>query len=198
MLRRICAIATVTVIAACSSSQPTPRAQATSAQIAAAGSPDLRTVDNTGFVGPAGQTHSVSEGVGPVEIGRTEAVPPPRRENPAGGEVTAERPQPVAPGTLPSVPADMADAMERAARALCDRESFCGGVGPGHKYGSADACLSDKRERIARAAPTRACGNAIPSDRLAACLTAIRQASCDARNAPLQPPRACTSEALCG
>jgi hypothetical protein len=88
--------------------------------------------------------------------------------------------------------------MSRAARALCDRESFCGRVGPGQAYGSADACMSDKRERITRLAPAKACGDTIGGDRVAACLTAIRAASCEPRDAPMQPPPSCTAQALCG
>lgn len=176
---------------ACSSSQQTPRARATSAQITSAGSPDLRTVDNTGFVGPAGQTRSVSAGTGASQIGRSEGVPPPQREIPGGGETSGS-------GAVPGDTSVAVEPVARAARALCDRETFCGRVGEGQTFGSADSCMAAMRERVARRGTAEACGNAIRSDRLATCLAAIRAAACEPRNAPpMQAPPACTAEALC-
>ena len=178
-------------LTSCSSSQQTPRARTTSAQITAAGSPDLRTVDNTGFVGPAGQTRSVSAGTGGTQIGRSEGVPPPQRELPGGGETAGA-------GAVTADTSVAAEPVARAARALCDRETFCGRVGEGQAHGSADSCMAATRERVARRGTAGTCGNAIRNDRLATCLAAIRSASCERRDAPpMQPPRACTAEALC-
>jgi uncharacterized protein DUF6184 len=197
MPSRVTALATLAAVlalalSACSSSQQTPRARTTSAQINSAGSPDRRTTDNTGFVGPSGQTGSVSAGTGAAQIGRSEGVPPPQREVPAGGEAAPS-------GSVSGSPAPAGEPVARAVRALCDRESFCGRVGQGKAYGSADSCMADKRERIERLGPAKACGDTIRNDRLATCLAAIRNASCEQGDAPaVQPPSACTTEALCG
>jgi hypothetical protein len=183
---------------ACSSSQQTGSARTSSAQLTAAGSPDLRTVDNAGFVGPAGNTRSVSQGAGPTTVGRGEMVPPPRRENPAGGEAAAEG-TPGGPPVTPitTSPSDPAEAIARAARAYCDRETFCEHVGPNRAYGSGDSCVADTRERLQRSAQVRACPDTISGERLGACLTAIRATPCAPRGQAAPPPPECSPSALC-
>ena len=45
----------------------------------------------------------------------------------------------------------------RAARALCDRETYCGRIGAGKAFESADACMASKRERVGRAVSEASC-----------------------------------------
>jgi hypothetical protein len=175
---------------ACSGSRA-PRAQPTSAQIAAAGSPELRTVDNAGYVDPGGRTRQVTAGTGPSVVGRGEGVAPLQPER-ASGSATPAPPPPV---PIPA-PADETDFNERAARALCDRELACDRLGAGKAFESADACVAEKRVRVRRARGEASCDE-IRGDRVAACLVAIRALACGAPDARLEPPAECREHAVC-
>ena len=85
---------------------------------------------------------------------------------------------------------------ERAARALCDRETQCGRVGAGKTLESADACMAQKRHRARRALDAALCSE-VRGDRVADCLAAIRRASCGPAGEPLIPPPECTEHTLC-
>lgn len=177
---------------ACSGSRRASSTRPSSAQMQAAGSPSLRTVDNAGYVDPGGRTSQVSAGVAPAQVGRGNGVAPTERERPSGGPGTPPAPPSSAP--VPAA-ADTTDFTERAARALCDRETYCGRIGAGKAFESADACMAEKRRRVHRALDEASCEE-IRGDRVAACLTAIRGAACGPPEVPLQPPAACN--ALCG
>jgi hypothetical protein len=170
------------------SGSPTAGAQLT------AGSPDLRTTDNTGYVDPAGRTRQVSQGTGPAPVGTGSGTPPPNRETPSGGD---DEPASTPAGAPMAGPIDRSELITRASRALCDRESFCERVGPGKAFESADACVSEKRERVSSAAAAASCSE-IPGDHVAACLTAIRKDPCGEPGVRLPPPPACTARGLCG
>lgn len=180
---------------ACSSSR-TSSTRPSSAQIASAGSPSLRTLDNTGYVDPGGRTRQASQGVGPTPVGREDMVAPTQPERPSGP------PGPAAEGVVPGpagpatpAPAETSEFKERAARALCDREVYCGRLGEGKAFPTADACMVEKRERVRRALGEDACRE-IRGDRVSACLAAIRGASCGP--GPVAPPAECAIQALCG
>ena len=190
-------------VLACSSSRSASGTKATHAQKYAPGSPELRTVDNAGFVDPGGRTHEVSAGVyGNPPTEYREAVPPPQREEPSKAksksESGSEAPTPSAPAAPASPASPASDPSEftgRAARALCDRESYCGRVGAGKAFESAETCMAEKRERVHHAISEASCE--LRGDRISACLTAIRGAACGAPATPLQPPTDCTAPVLC-
>jgi hypothetical protein len=166
--------------------------QTTSAEQYAAGSTDLRTVDNAGYVDPGGRTTQVSTG-GTTVTGRGVVnTPPARREYPSE---SAESTTTAGTGG-PSAPADPIELRDRASRALCDRESYCDRVGPGKPFESPAACISAKRERVRAVMDQAACGE-IRGDRVAQCLTAIRGAACGPSEEAIPPPKECTADVLC-
>ncbi len=181
---------------ACAGSPPnTTMPRPTNAQIIASGSPELRTVDNTGYVDPAGRTREVNAG-GTSTVGAGNGmVAPPLRESPTGSGTTSSPSEPPSAGIAPA-PSDPAELPDRAARALCDREKNCGRIGARKAFESDDACMFAKRERVHHAIDDASCRE-IRGDRIAQCLTAIRAVACGATDAPLQPPRACTADVLC-
>jgi len=183
----------------CTSCHPTTTASSTttSAQHYAAGSPEARTVDNAGFVDPGGRTRQVTTG-GAVVPSPANAVSPPRREDPIAPVDGDSKSAPVIgpPTAAPSSPSDPIELTQRAARALCDREAYCNRVGDDKTYKSADACLTEKRDRVGRLVTESGCRE-IRGDRVAACLTAIRGSECGPSNAPLAPPAECAAHALC-
>lgn len=183
-------------VLACAGSPPsTTMPPPTSAQLIASGSPELRTVDNTGYVDPGGRTREVNAG-GTSTVGAGNGmVPPPHRESPSGSGSTESQRQPSTPGVAPA-PSDPVELPDRAARALCDRERYCGRIGAGKAFESEDACMAAKRERVHRTIDDASCRE-IRGDRIAQCLTAIRGAACGPTEAPLQAPRACTADVLC-
>jgi len=172
-----------------------------SAQLYAAGSPSLRTVDNAGFVDPTGlaQPHSVSAGMQPF-YWRGDGVLPPPREYPYVGGKPAERTSetvasPAKARSLAS--ADPSELTARVARALCDRETYCDRIGPDRAFESADACMAEQRERVGRFLGATECLE-FPGERIASCLTIIRQGSCDPRQVSEEAENTCTASALCG
>ncbi len=183
------------VALSCSGARRASSAQPSSAQLRAAGSPELRTVDNAGYVDPGGRTRQVTQGAGPAPLTREDGVPPPRRERPSGPVTQPPAPAPSSSSPIPA-PAGILDFEERAARALCDREVHCGRLGPGGVFESADACMTAKRERVRAVIHETPCDE-IRGDRAAGCLAAIRGAACGAAGAVLEPPAECTSRALC-
>jgi len=192
------ALSTHVAALACAACSPSPSTtRTTSAQKYAAGSPDLRTVDNAGYVDPGGRTHQVSAG-GTTTTGRgAPAVPPPRREAASGrSETTATETAAPPPEGIPSSSADPTELRERAARSLCDRESYCERVGAGKTFESSDACMVAKRERVRLAMSKGGC-HEIRGEAVSRCLTAIRGAECGEAGTPLPPPTACTSDVLC-
>jgi hypothetical protein len=56
--------------------------------------------------------------------------------------------------------------------------------------------MAAKRQRVSQAVSDAACRR-IRGDRVGPCLSAIRGAGCGPAEAPLEPPQACTREALC-
>lgn len=186
----------IVAMVGCSASGRPSGTQPTSAELTAAGSPELRTVDNAGYVDPGGRTRQVSAGTGPSPVDRGgNGTAPRQRERPSTGESAAPAPRPSGPSPAP---ADASELIERAARALCDRETYCGQIGAGRAFESADACIAEKRDRVHRALDEAACTDEIRGDRVAACLSAIRKAACGPPGVTLQPPAACTAHALCG
>jgi hypothetical protein len=202
MLARTFVILGTCVGLACSSRRPASATHTPSDQKGGPGSPELRTVDNAGFVDPAGRTHEVGAGTyGGAPSDFREGVPPPQREQPTTTTTTSKgksdggsaAPTAITPAPAPSDPTDFNG---RAARALCDRETYCGRIGAGKSFESAEACLADKRERVraaVRAAPCRE----IRGDRISSCLTAIRAVACGLPTDSVQPPPACTAPVLC-
>lgn len=186
--------AAIFVALSCSGSRRASTTRPSSAQMSAAGSPSLRTVDNAGYADPAGRTRQVSQGAAPSPVGRGEGVAPLERERPAGDGTLAPGPSASAPTPASDDPTEL---VARASRALCDREVVCGRVGPGKAFESADACTAAKRERV-RAVIDEASCREIRGDRVAACLTAIRGAPCGPASSVLAPPAECTKAALCG
>jgi hypothetical protein len=153
----------------------------TSSTHTTAGSPELRTVDNTGFVDSGGRTRQVSQGVGPSTLGHATAVQPPYREPTETSETENVKPPPV----------DVATMIDRLGFALCDRASACG-----KPYESADACMMNERKRVRELVEGRPCGE-IPGERVVKCSAAIREASCSASVAIVGIPPACSAETLC-
>jgi hypothetical protein len=186
-------------VAACAGTRgaSTP-AQTSSAQVTASGSPELRTVDNSGFVDPGGGTRQVNQGGGPAPVGRGAEVPPPNRERISGGPSGSEgaRPGPPAPAATRPAPIDATTLAERAAQALCDRETSCDRVGPGKPYESVDACTSSERGRAREILGSRPCRE-IAGDHAARCLSAIRARSCSAATAIVGALPECSPETLC-
>jgi hypothetical protein len=184
-------------VLACSSSSRPAGTQTTSAEKYAAGSPELRTVDNAGYVDPGGRTRQVSAGTGAAPVGTNGGAPPPHREEPSGSAsapgTEGAAATPMGPAPAASDPADFA---ERAARALCDRETYCDHIGAGKQYESGDACMVEKRDRVRSAISSSSCRE-IRGDRISSCLTAIRGAACGPPATRLDPPAACTAPALC-
>jgi hypothetical protein len=197
MLSRTLALLAVAAgcLVSASCARPSSTTQTTSAQKYVAGSPDLRTVDNAGFVDPVGRTSQVTTGGSITERGT--GVAPTRREETKTTGPGAGEPQAAAEGPpVASSSADPSELTERAARALCDREAFCEHIGSGKTFESADACMSSKRERVRQAVAERGCRD-IRGEAVSRCLNAIRGAECGTAGAPLPPPRACDADALC-
>lgn len=166
---------------------------ASSAELTSAGSPDARTVDNAGWVDAAGRTRQVS-GSAATPMGRGNEVAP-RAPERAAGPSTSEPPQATA---APAPPAsDATELVERAARALCDREAYCQRIGMGKSFESNDACLVEKRQRVHTVLDRAACTE-LPGERVAACLSAIRQSACGPSETALGPPEECAKARLCG
>jgi hypothetical protein len=194
MIARRAAVALVAitvVIGSCASSGAVSRTQLSSAEIIAAGSPELRTLDNTGFVYPNGATTEVSQGIGPAVVGRGAYLTPP----PTGREypLLVPLPLPLVSGGRagpPSSGSDGYEAAERVARALCDHQAYCERNSPSGTFESADACSTEERARLGRVVAKTGCETTIRGDLLAECLRAIRAAQCiageDARSMP--PP----------
>lgn len=158
----------------------------------AAGSPELRTVDNAGYVDPGGRTRQVSQGSAAAPVGRGDGVAPTEHEQASG------RPAPLPAPTVPTPAASATSELtERAARALCDRESYCGRVGAAKPFESADACMAAKRVRVHQALGDASCDE-IRGDRFSACLSALRLTECGPSQKTLQTPAECTARALCG
>jgi hypothetical protein len=199
MIARGVAVALVAItiaITSCASSGAVSRTQLSSAEIVAAGSPELRTLDNTGFVYPGGATTEVSQGIGPAVVGRgAYLVPPPTgREYPLLvplplPPVSGERAGPSASGSDPH------EAVGRVARALCDQQAYCEHIGPSGTFESADACSTEERARLAGVIAQTSCENTARADLLAACLREIRAAPCIVEEDAFSMPRPCT-EAL--
>lgn len=180
----------------CAGCPSTSSTRTTSAQKLAAGSRDSRTIDNAGYVDPGGRTGEVSTGrTATVGAARGDGVPPPRREQPTGS-ATPQGDSEAAPTGLVSASGDPTEFTARAARALCDRETYCGRIGVGKAFESDDACMVGKRERVGRAISDASCRE-LRGEAIAKCLSAIRGAACGAAAAPLQPPPACAAPALC-
>ena len=180
------------VALACGGSQSKGTTQTTSARSLAAGSPNTRTVDNAGYVDPGGRTRQVSAGAAPAPVGRGAAVAPTRPESPGGVGVAPSESRRLTPP-----PADATEFNERAARALCDRETFCDRIGASKRFESEGACMADKRDRVRSALGEAACDE-IRGDRVASCLTAIRGAACGEPRDRQDPPVECGRTALCG
>jgi hypothetical protein len=166
-------------VASCSGPLVVSSAELSSAQIVAAGSPELRTLDNTGFVYPNGATTEVSQGIAPAVVGRgAYLTPPPPSEgfvglplpSMSGSEAAALAPSPLS-GSPPY------EAASRVARALCDHEATCERIGPGGVFESADACATEQRARLGGAPGLGDC-EVVRGDLLAECLRVIRAAEC--------------------
>jgi hypothetical protein len=190
----------VLVLAACESAHRAPPAQPTSAEVIAAGSPDLRTVDNSGFATPSGQTRQVTQGMGPSTLGRGMEVAPPQREEPEPPLPPEPRP-PREPAAPAPAPVDATELTARIAQAACDRERQCERIGKGRTFESVEACMAALRARVTRGlslhspAAARECTE-IRGDRMQLCLTAIHRDACSVPASFAQLP-ACTVQALC-
>jgi hypothetical protein len=182
-----------------------------SAQLYAAGSPSLRTVDNAGYVGPAGlaQPYSVSAGMQPYYYWSGDGVRPPAREysylggsmreRASPGETRKERTSetatsPAKARSLASV--DPSELAARVARALCDRETYCDRIGADRAFESADACIAVQRERVGRFLGAPPCRE-FPGERVSSCLKTIRLGSCAPPQDPAQTESACAAAVLC-
>ena len=184
----------IAVAFACTGSRRVTTARPSSAQLTAAGSPSLRTVDNAGWVDPGGRTRQMSQGAAPSPVGTGDPVAPTEHERPTGPPVPAPAPSAAAPTPASD---DVTELVARASRALCDREIACGRIGPGKAYESEEACTAAKRERVRSVLDAASCTE-IRGDHVSACLTAIRRAPCGPPSSVLAPPSACTDAALCG
>ena len=174
-------VALVAMASSCASSPAVGTTRVTAAPMGA-GSPQLRTVDNAGFVYPGGQTAEVGQGVSPAVIGRGGYLtPPPATEVPPAG------PAPAMSGRGMALPtgADRHQSIARVASAICDHERTCGRIGSDD---SNDACANEQRARLGDRFASSECGEDVRGDRLAACLRAIRAAGCKASVDPSALP----------
>lgn len=176
-------------VSSCSGASVVSSTQLSRAQMAGAGSPELRTLYNTGYVYPGGQTAEVSQGVSPFVVGR--------------GGYMMRPPARIVPLALPSVStpsaalpsgADRFESVARVAQALCDHETTCERIGPDAVFESADACSTEHRARLDDLVGEPGCQGAVRGDLVAACLREIRAAQCTDSD-PLAMPAAC-NEAL--
>jgi hypothetical protein len=192
-------VAIALVIGSCVSSGAVSHTGLSSAEIIAAGSPELRTLDNTGFVYPGGATTEVSQGIGPAVVGRGAylTAPPPGHWYP----LLLPLPLPLGSGGRAGPPASGSDPYEaasRVARALCDHEAYCERSGPNGTFESADACSTEQRARLGSVIAKTGCEPAVRGDLLAECLRAIRAAQClAAEDASSMPPPCAEALASC-
>jgi hypothetical protein len=189
-------VAITVVIGSCASSGAVSYTQLSRADIIAAGSPSLRTLDDTGFVYPNGATTAVSQGIGPAVVGRGAylAAPPTGREYPVLvplilPSVSSERAGPLSYGS------DAYEAVGRVARALCDHAAYCERIGPSGTFESAEACSSEERARLGGVVTKTGCETTVRADLLSDCLRAIRAAECIVDEDAYAMPPPCT-EAL--
>jgi hypothetical protein len=197
-------LATAVLIGSCASSGAAWTTQLSSAEIIAAGSPELRTLDNTGFVYPGGATTEVSQGLGPAVVGRGAYLTAPPTGNlypllvpvpvpvPLASRRGAERAERAEP---PSSGSDPYEAIERVARALCDHQATCKHIGASGTFESADACSTEERARLGGVVAKTGCETTVRGDLLAECLRAIRAAQCAVDQDAYSMPSPCT-EAL--
>jgi hypothetical protein len=148
--------------------------QLTSAQLMAAGAPELRTLDNTGFVYPSGATTEVSQGIAPAVVGRGGYMTVPPAGHPVGLPPLSRPP----PSRSPSVGEDAAESVGRVASALCDHQTVCERIRPGGAFESPDACATEQRARLGEVVAKASCEATVSADLLAECLRVIRAASC--------------------
>jgi hypothetical protein len=201
MLARGVAVALVAitvVMDSCVTSGAVSSAQLSSAEIIAAGSPELRTLDNTGFVYPNGATTEVSQGIGPAVVGRGAylTAPPSGHSYPL---LVPLSPSPASGGRArpPSSGSEPYEAVRRVARARCDHDAYCEQIGPRGRFESADACSTEESARIGGAVAKTGCVTTVRADLLAECLRALRAAPCivhdDAHSMPAPCVEALTS-----
>jgi hypothetical protein len=192
-------VAIAVVIGSCATSGALSPPQLSSADIIAAGSPELRTLDNTGFVYPGGATTEVSQGIGPAVVGRGAYLTPP----PTGRLYPLLVPLPFPPPSgeragPPSSGPDAYEAVGRVARALCDHEAYCEHIGPGGTFDSADGCSTEERARLSSAVAKSRCETTVRADLLTECLRLVRAAQCTVdEDAYSMPPPCIEALASC-
>lgn len=165
-----------------------------------------RTIDNAGWVDPAGRTsdetlRSEMSGMRGTEVGSERITgtpgsglsptPSPAATEASNGE-SARGGSPTGPGTPLDVIAP------RMASARCDHENHCGKVGKGKRWGSLDACRMSAKETSIAPLRVPACeASGVDAEALARCLTAERNRSCSDER-PERGLPACQPQALCG
>lgn len=183
-------VAVAVAVGSCASSSVVSPTVLSSAEIINAGSPALRTLDNTGFVYPGGHTTEVSQGMGPVVVGRgAYLAAPPTTEGAFGLALPLPQVSGRRMGSSSSGPA-RSETFGRVARALCDHEATCERIGPSGVFESADACSMEQRARLGELDAKLGCETSVSADLLAACLREIRAAQCtvDADALSMPPP----------
>lgn len=172
--------------------------------------PTTRTIDNAGFVDPAGHTdeetlRSEMSGMRATESGseRITGTPgyglplpiepsTPRRAGETGG-LTTETPA----GRAVTTTAAMDETIARVARARCDRETGCDRIGPGHRSSSQASCAAQERVRARQELSRYACGRGVDMISLGTCLNTLRALECEVGSVELAATPECASSALC-
>jgi hypothetical protein len=163
--------------------------------------PPTRTTDNSGFVDNAGRTSDMTARTETSGMRATETGSHRPTGTPGSGVSI-----PTGPGTesaagetrLPrgaGLPADVVSGT--IGRARCDHELVCERIGPQRRFGSERECLDGVRLPVRADVDRLACASGHAAEQLALCVTAIRQARCDAQLEHIDALGACGSRALC-
>ncbi|NUP13962.1 MAG: hypothetical protein HOW73_48630 [Polyangiaceae bacterium] len=117
----------------------------------------------------------------------------------AACSMSDEEPKPAVPAALPQVTAR--SAIEKVAKATCDRQEECGEIGETKRFSSRQHCLSTTREELTRdLGRDEDCKNGVSNEDLGECLTEVRDAKCEGVRSMLDSWRTsmeCGSNELC-
>jgi hypothetical protein len=86
----------------------------------------------------------------------------------------------------------------RLADELCGREAACNDVGPGARYRTEEACMSDQGSRAPAQLTSWSCTPSQTQAGFEECLAAIRSERCETQLTRLEQLTACRSAAVCG
>ncbi len=88
-------------------------------------------------------------------------------------------------------------AIDRIVRSRCAREMTCGAVGANQHFASGDVCLAESRPRISSSLKASECPAGIDGALLDACISAIRDESCEKSVDARAHVAACQASKLC-